>query len=194
MQAVNNFQAEVERKLFTHNLGHACMGYIGYLKGYSYIHETFSDEYLLTVFNSALYETSQALLKLYPDDLDPDEHREVIEDIQIRFANPLIMDSVNRVARDPIRKLGPTDRLIGSAKLCIDQEIFPQHIACICGAAMCYDYPEDDKAIKLQKLIKKNGPLKTLEDISKIDSHGRLGSEIIAAYKWLTHMKKEWNS
>ncbi len=46
MKGVSNFKAEVERKLFTHNLGHAAMGYIGYLKGYTYVDEPFSDEFL----------------------------------------------------------------------------------------------------------------------------------------------------
>jgi mannitol-1-phosphate/altronate dehydrogenase len=37
MYAVENFQAKVKQMLFTHNLGHAVMRYLGYLKGYRYI-------------------------------------------------------------------------------------------------------------------------------------------------------------
>ena len=40
MKPVNNFEAEFERKLFTHNLAHAALGYLGYLKNYTYVHRS----------------------------------------------------------------------------------------------------------------------------------------------------------
>lgn len=63
-----HFQAEFARKLHTHNLGHAAMGYLGYLKGYTYVDEPFKDNLLLGVFNGALEETTEALVKIYPED------------------------------------------------------------------------------------------------------------------------------
>ncbi len=44
LRAVSNFPAEVERKLFIHNLGHAALAYLGYREGYTYIHEAIKDE------------------------------------------------------------------------------------------------------------------------------------------------------
>ena len=187
--AVNNFQAEVERKLFTHNLGHAALGYIGFLKGYSYVHEPFDDPELSAIFDGALDETSEALLKMYPEDLEADEHREIRNDVRIRFGNPMIMDTVQRVARDPIRKLGPNDRLIGSAKLCLKYGIFPEYIAYICGAALCYDYPEDADAVKLQTMIKECGIARTLQQISEVDPENDFGKKILEAYHELQEKK-----
>jgi mannitol-1-phosphate 5-dehydrogenase len=194
MKAVKNFKAEVERKLFTHNLGHAALGYIGYLKGYSYVHEPFDDPELSTIFDGALDETSEALLNMYPEDLDREEHREIRRDVRIRFGNPMIMDTVQRVARDPIRKLGPNDRLIGSAKLCLNYDIFPKYIAYICGAALCYDYPEDPDAVKLQDMLCSNGIAQTLHQISGVVPESDLGKAIIEAYEDLQEKRKIWKS
>jgi len=185
MKAVRNFGAEVERKLYTHNLGHAALAYLGYLEGYSFVHEPFSDERISTVFDGALDETSEALLKKYVNDLDPDEHRDIRKDVRIRFGNPMIQDSVYRVARDPIRKLGPEDRLIGSANLCLSNGIFPRHIAHVCGAALCYDYDKDDKAAILQNMIRERGVEKALRDVSGVDPQSDFGREIRGAYRKL---------
>jgi mannitol-1-phosphate 5-dehydrogenase len=192
MKAVSNFKAEVERKLFTYNLGHAALAYIGYLKGYSYVHEPFSDPYLNSIFEAALDETSEALLRMYPEDLDEEEQKEIREDVRIRFSNPMVMDTVQRVARDPIRKLGHNDRLIGSARLCMQQNIFPEKIAFICGAAYCYDYKEDIDALRLQDMIAEKGVKETLRDVSGIDPESDFGRTVVSSYYELKNLKEEW--
>jgi mannitol-1-phosphate 5-dehydrogenase len=75
LQPVSNFKAEVERKLFVYNLGHAALAYLGNLKRYAYVHETIQDGEFYKVFSGALDESSKALLDLYPDDLDYDHHQ-----------------------------------------------------------------------------------------------------------------------
>lgn len=192
IKPVSNFRAEVERKLYTHNLGHAAMGYIGYLKGYKYVDEPFNDEELAKVFNGALEETAQALVQRYPDAIDAAEHKEIIKDVNIRFGNPMLMDALTRVARDPMRKLGPEDRLIGSAKLCMDYGIVPENIATVCGAAFCYDYSEDPKAVELQEIVKKEGIEGALKTVSGVDANSVFGSKIVAAYKDLQEKRKNW--
>ena len=179
---VQHFRAEMERKLFTHNLGHASLAYLGYLRGYTYIHELFEDVLISSAFENALDETSQALLKRYPDALDPQEHWHVRRDVRVRFGNPMMEDTLVRVAKDPIRKLGPEDRLIGSARLCLEEGIFPEHIARVCGAALCYDFEGDVEALKLQEMIKAQGVEKTLEQVSHIKADVPLGQKIIESY------------
>ena len=191
MKAVFNFKAEVERKLYTHNLGHAAMGYIGYLKGYTYVHEPFNDDKLSKIFEGALDETSQALVKMYPDDITPEEQEEVRKDVRVRFGNPMLMDTLTRVARDPMRKLGPNDRLIGSAKLCMQYDIFPENIAFVCGAAYCFDYPEDPAAVELQKLIREKGIEEVLKQISEVDPSGEFGKKVIESFNSLKSGKGE---
>ena len=182
LKGVTNFKAEVERKLYTHNLGHAAMGYLGYLKGYTYVDEPFHDDFLLGIFNGALEETTKALLMMYPDDIKENEHREIREDVIIRFGNPMLMDPLTRVAADPLRKLGNGDRIIGSAKLCMDYGIATKNIEYICGAAFCYDYTDDPKAVELQKIIKSQGIEAAVKQVSGVDPSSGLGRGIIRSY------------
>lgn len=177
---VNNFKAEVERKIFTHNLAHAALAYLGYLRGHTYIHETFADDFISAAFEGALDETTEALLRRYPADLDRREHLAIRKDVRVRFGNPLLNDPVTRVAKDPIRKLGPDDRLIGSAKLCLAQNIPPDRIALVCAAALCYDCPDDPQAVHLRQTIEQVGVQEALRRISGLEPTGDLGRMIIA--------------
>lgn len=192
IEPINNFTAEFERKLFTHNLGHAVMGYIGYLKNYTYIHEPFNDEFIRSIYDRALDETSQALVNKYPEDISIENQKSIRKDVDIRFSNPMIMDTVNRIARDPIRKLSPEDRLIGSAKLCMENGVFPKNIAYVCGAALNYDYGEDEAAKELEQMIQKNGIARTVEKVSGISMKSEFGEKIIEAYYDIKGKRKDW--
>jgi mannitol-1-phosphate 5-dehydrogenase len=178
----SNFKAEVERKIFTHNVGHAGLAYLGYLRGHTYIHETFDDDFVRSVFNGALDETTEALLRQYPADLDRREHMEIRKDVRVRFSNPLLKDGITRVAKDPIRKLGCDDRIVGAAELCRSQGVAPDHIATICAAALCYDCPEDPHAVRLQAMIRQQGMEETLRHLSGIEPASGFGQQVIAQY------------
>jgi mannitol-1-phosphate 5-dehydrogenase len=192
MKPVRNFKAEVERKLFTYNLGHAALAYLGHLKGYSYVHEPFGDGDLMPIVEGSLDETGKTLLAMYPEDLDPAGHEEVREDIRVRFSNPLLMDTVQRVGRDPLRKLGPSDRLVGSAKLCLSHGVFPRNIATVCGAALLYDHPEDPDALALKSRIESQGMEKTMFEVSGVEPTSDFGKAVAGAYRELREKRKEW--
>jgi mannitol-1-phosphate 5-dehydrogenase len=182
---VSNFRAEVERKIFTHNLAHAALAYLGYLRGHTYIHETFEDEFVKSVFDGALDETTNALLRRYPADLDRAAHLEIRKDVRVRFGNPLLKDPLTRVAKDPIRKLGRDDRIIGAAELCLSQGITADYIATVCAAALCYNCPEDPGAVRLQSMIEKTGVAEVLRQVSGIEPAGDFGQRVIAQYQHL---------
>jgi len=173
MEPASNFTAVFERKLYTLNMVHAALAYLGYLKGYSYVHEPFGDSQLNPIIEKAMDEISEGLLKKYDRDLDRGQQNEIIKDTKIRFGNPLLLDPVTRVARDPLRKLGPKDRLIGSAGLCMEQDIFPENISHICGAALNYDYANDRRAVELKKMIEEKGIEKILKKVTGLDSESR---------------------
>jgi mannitol-1-phosphate 5-dehydrogenase len=190
LEPVTNFKAEVERKLFVYNLGHAGLAYLGNLKKYTYVHETIADEEFYQIFSGALDESSKALLKLYPNDLDYVHHQSLRKDIDIRYGNPLIQDTITRVGRDPIRKLGPNDRLIGSLNLCLDEGVYPKRTAAICASALCYNNPEDEEAGKLQEMITERGIEDVMQEITGIDPESPIGKEILASYN---RFKREYS-
>jgi mannitol-1-phosphate 5-dehydrogenase len=182
LRPAGNFKAEMERKLFTHNLGHASLAYLGKLKGYTYVHEGFQDPSLSAVFDGALEETAGALVRKYPHGIEAQEHARIRRDVRIRFANPMIRDTISRVGMDPVRKLGPQERLIGSAELCLSQGIFPERILTVCGAALCYDEPGDPDAVRLQRMISEHGIESVLTQVTGLESTGELGRRIMQSY------------
>jgi len=152
---VPNIAAHEERKLFCHNCGHALCAYFGYPEGHRLIADAISAPEIRTRVLAGLGETGQALIAKHG--FDPAEHRAHVEDLLRRFANRALGDTVARVGRDPIRKLGRHDRLIGAAQLCLDQGVEPAAILQGVRAALRYDHPEDPEAVRLQAMIRQEG-------------------------------------
>jgi len=151
-----NLQPYEEMKLFIHNLSHAMFAYLGYQKGYMYIWECVEDVEIFEIVNRAMYEESiPALIKRW--NLDKDEVYDYMENLILRFKNKNLGDTVYRVAREPLRKLGPEDRLIGGAKLVLSEGFLPKYIVCGIVAALKYDYPQDTEAKEMQSIISQYG-------------------------------------
>ncbi len=110
-------------------------------------------------------------------------------DVRVRFGNPLLKDKITRVAKDPIRKLGREDRIVGAADLCRSQGIDPNHIATICAAALHYDCPDDAHAMRLQTMIQQRGVAETLKQVSGIDPSGEFAQKVISHYHKLRSLR-----
>ena len=167
MVPYENITAYEERKIYTHNAGHSICAYLGYQKGYKFIWEALKDKEIYSVVTGALRETGEALIKKYG--FNSQKHYEHVEDLLSRFANKALGDTVCRVGRDPIRKLGSNDRLIGSAKLVSKYDIEPVNICKGITAALKYDYSEDPSACQLADSIKQKGIDFVFKNICKID-------------------------
>ncbi len=185
-----NFRAEMERKLFTYNLGHAALGYLGWLRGFTYVHEGLADPGLRAIFESALDETSLALTRKYPEDISVEDQAAVRQDARVRLGNPMILDTIRRVANDPVRKLGLEERLVGSAMLCLREGISPTQIAHVCAAAYCYDEPEDSEAARLQKLIRECGIAEAVREVSGLGPQETLSRMILERYEELRYSRR----
>lgn len=172
----DNLEGYVERKLFTHNLAHAAAGYLGYLRGHEYVWQAVGDAVVLSKLRAALAETGAALIKKW--DFSPEDHQAHIEDLLHRFANVALGDTCARVGKDPIRKLGPNDRVIGGANLALSYGIKPVNVALVAAAGLVYDNAEDEAAVKIQGIIKDEGIDAVLEQICKIDPKGELAGLI----------------
>ncbi len=66
----------------------------------------------------------------------PDGYREYADDLLARMTNPHLQDSVERVGRDPHRKLGWDDRLVGTLRLALQQNVVPRRYAMGSAAAL----------------------------------------------------------
>ncbi|MCX5771855.1 MAG: mannitol dehydrogenase [Candidatus Hydrogenedentes bacterium] len=155
MQPRSNFKSYVERKLFVHNAGHASTAYLGYLRGHEYVWQAIGDPRVRAEVDKAMGETRAGLVRKHgfaPEELDAHW-----EDLTRRFANRALGDTVARVAGDPLRKLGPRDRLVGAALMCLEQGVSPRHVAFATAAAIRYDHASDVSAQRLREVYRQHG-------------------------------------
>jgi mannitol-1-phosphate 5-dehydrogenase len=129
-----------EVKFYGHNAAHALAAYVGRLEGLEGIDQLARRPELMSLIRNALFEESgQALIRKYSG-ADPlftdDGFRAYSDDILRRMMNPCLGDSVARVARDPERKLGWDDRLVGAMRLTLQYGIIPNRYACGAAAAL----------------------------------------------------------
>ncbi|MEM5767410.1 MAG: hypothetical protein AAGU32_03850 [Bacillota bacterium] len=124
---------------------------IGWQKGYTYIYECVADEAIWNIACSAMKETAKAFNKEYGISLQVlNEH---IDDLLNRFANRSLGDTVERVGRDPLRKMGSNDRLIGAALYCMAQGTETDNVIQGIIAALKYDNMADDSVLMMQSII-----------------------------------------
>lgn len=150
IQPVTNFYGALERKLFTYNAVNATISYLGLRKGLRFLHEAATDPQILDVAHGVLAETSSAICKQHG--YSPEEQAEFAAGALRKFQNAAIQDPLERQVRDPLRKLGRHDRLVGAASLVLETGGTPRHLALAIAAALEYANPADPAAITLQQL------------------------------------------
>lgn len=180
LEPVQNFLGHVERKLFVHNAAHAILGYLGWIKGYTYVHEAMADEQIRALLDGAMQEVSEALIRKHG--FTREEMEEHLSDLYHRFQNAALGDTIARVTRDPERKLRPDDRLVGAARLLIDSGLEPAGFCTAIAAALLYDNPEDVSAVALQRRIEEEGVSTVLEKLTKLTPDMPIHQCILGAY------------
>lgn len=129
-----------EAKLYGHNAVHALIGYLANRKGYKFMSEVGGDKELLQFAREAFLEESGKGLIHRRAGTDPlftsKGYQAYAEDLLVRMVNPFLRDAVDRVIRDPRRKLSWDDRLIGTMRLALDAGVTPARFAKGAAAAL----------------------------------------------------------
>jgi mannitol-1-phosphate 5-dehydrogenase len=129
-----------EAKLYGHNATHALAAYLGSLCGLSCIADLRQKPDLLAFIRAAfLEESGEALIRKHAGKdrlFTPDGYREYADDLLERMTNPHLQDTVERVGRDPHRKLGWDDRLVGTMRVALQQNVAPRRYALGAAAAL----------------------------------------------------------
>ena len=172
-------------KLYVHNTPHCIAAYLGSICKLTYLHEGMSSSNIYTIVENAMFEMGEALVNVY--ELDREFIRWYSKKELSRFSNKLLFDPISRVAREPFRKLGLTNRLIGAAQLCLQAGIIPKNIITGIMAAFSYDDINDnDSNIKI--LMDSLSPADFLSLVINIHSHESLYELIIK--NWNTNKEK----
>jgi len=135
-----------EAKLYGHNAIHSLLRFIGALKGYTRMTEVRDDAAVMEIGRGAFLDESGGALirkhsRLGEELFTEDGYERYVEDLLERMTNPYLADSVVRVCRDVVRKLGQDGRIFGTMSLAIEYGIEPRNmgLGAIAGIAVLLD-------------------------------------------------------
>ncbi|MEN5017445.1 mannitol-1-phosphate 5-dehydrogenase [Erwinia sp. Eh17-17] len=180
MELTDNLMAFVERKLFTLNTGHAIAAYLGQLAGHQTIRDAILDEKVRAVVQGAMEESGAVLIRRY--DFDPVKHAAYIQKILGRFENPYLKDDVERVGRQPLRKLSAGDRLIKPTLGALEYQLPHDNLVTGIAAALHYRSDQDPQAQELAALLAKQDVATTLAHISGLESDSDVVKAVVKAW------------
>lgn len=172
LELMDNFGGFLERKFYTYNAANGTVSYLGALLGYKKIADAAHDERILKVLDGVYLETARALSKKYNFPLD--EQLAFTLTSKKKLQDYTIVDFIERNARDPLRKLGPDDRLVGSARLVESYSIKPENLALAIAAAIYYTNDEDEFALRLKNMRETKGVDYCLENVCRLDKDSEL--------------------
>ena len=159
-----------EAKLYGHNATHALAAYVGAIRGVERIADLAKYPDIFAFLRAAfIQESGEALVRKHAGKdalFTHDGYREYADDLLARMVNPFLYDNVARVGRDPQRKLGWDDRLVGTLRVCIGQGVKPSRYAFGAAAAL---------AVMDRNTLESNVPLATwlepLWQAASLDKH-----------------------
>jgi mannitol-1-phosphate 5-dehydrogenase len=156
----------IERKLFTVNTGHASAAYYGYGAGLEKISDAMADASVAARVRAVLEETKQLLVAKHG--FVEAEQEAYVQKILSRFTNPYLPDTVNRVGRAPLRKLGRHERFIGPAAELAERGVTPVALLDAMSAALRFDDGADDEAVELARMLSEMDAAEAVERITEL--------------------------
>lgn len=186
LKLVESFTGFLERKFYTYNAANGTTSYVGALLGFEKIADAAHDERIIKILDGVYQETAQALSQKHNFPLE--EQLAFTLTSKRKLQDYTIVDFIERNARDPLRKLGPDDRLVGSARLVLQYGIKPHNLCIAIASAIHYVSEGDEFARELVRMRTEEGIDAVIEKVCKLDPNGELGMLI----KEKIELLKEW--
>ena len=158
------FSIELTRKLYTYNAVNAAVCYLGAEKGYEWLAEAANDPEISKIARQVGQEASAALVTEYG--FDAAEQTNWCERALAKYQDETIRDPIERNARDPIRKLGLQDRILGPIHLCLAHSLPHPALLQTARSALAYREPSDSAAVRLAELFDEHGPWGALREVA----------------------------
>ncbi len=137
----DDIEREETRKLYTLNMAHALLSYLGLPRGLKTSLEAVNDPELRGILEGALIESSAGLE--YEFGFGEEEMAAWREKIIGLLENPYIEDGLQRLGADTRRKLSARDRLVGPAGLCLKAGKEPVNLIKAIRAGFGYENPDE---------------------------------------------------
>lgn len=187
---VNNLEPYIERKLFTVNTSHATAAYYGKYAGKKTIAEAMQDSYIRGVVQNVLKETASLVVEKHG--IPADEQEEYVETIIKRISNPHLEDSVERVCRAPMRKVGRKERFIGPASQLAERDMKYEALLGSVEMALRFQNIEgDDESVELAKILKENSPGDATVQLTGLERDHPLFSAVVKVVDQVQSEAKE---
>jgi len=177
MEPIDSFSGFLERKFYTYNAANGTTSYVGSLLGFTHVAEAAKDERVHALLNEVYAETGRALSIRH--NIDFEEQMAFAGTSYAKLSDEVIVDTLERNARDPLRKLGPDDRLVGSARLAESYGIIPHGLCTAIAAALHYQSPQDPSALELNAMMHEHGSEWVLENICKLEKGSPLAQKVL---------------
>ncbi|MEF2976861.1 mannitol-1-phosphate 5-dehydrogenase [Subtercola sp. YIM 133946] len=171
----------IERKLFTVNTGHAATAYLGYEEGVQPIAEAIAIPDIFAAVKAALQETSALLVTKH--EFDAAVQEAYLEKNLVRFANPYLPDTVDRVGRAPLRKLSRHERFIGPAAQLAERGITPTALLHVIRAALVFDLAADTEAVQLQEVLSAHSAEEAVRSVTGISDGHPLFHSLVETFR-----------
>ena len=170
MRLSDRLEAEEARKLYTLNMAHCALAYLG-ISGYTTSFEAVNDPGISEIVGGALDEALYGLSHEFGfSDAENAEWRRIIFDLLL---NPYMADPLSRLGADSKRKLSGNDRLMMPAKLCLKAGAKPVNLAKIIRAG--YDFENDDPGTQyVRALVSGKGLTEAACEVGSIDKDSRI--------------------
>jgi len=185
LRPVDDMRAEETRKLYTYNLCHAALAYLGARRGHALTVDCLADPMVREEVEGALDEVGRALQAEYG--FTAEAMACCNTGVLQQTDNPTLGDTVARHGADSGRKLKRTDRLVGPALLARKHSITPLHLARTIAAGFLYNAPGDPGSDFVQQRVAVLGiPAAVREVCGLADDEADLVEMITSAYRELT--------
>ncbi|PPI56124.1 mannitol-1-phosphate 5-dehydrogenase [Rathayibacter toxicus] len=148
---VDDLEPYIERKLFTVNTGHTAAAYVGFAAGVHTLSAALALPEAQHTVKAALEDTTVLLIAKHG--FSRVEHQAYVEKALARAANPHLRDTVERVGRQPLRKLSRHERFVGPAAELAERGHTPSGLLAAIKAALRFDLPEDPQSVELQMML-----------------------------------------
>lgn len=163
---VPNIELKMIEKIWSENLEHISLAFLGNSKGYKTVNEAINDTYIRKTVYYAWREAREAMNRKYglviPDDTFKQE-------VYQKFASPYFADKLVRIGRDTKRKLKKNDRLLGPAYLCLENDVYPYFILRATAYGFFYKDPKIPDSLEITDFVVNNGIEAAVEKYCELD-------------------------
>ncbi|PPI04206.1 mannitol-1-phosphate 5-dehydrogenase [Rathayibacter sp. AY1B8] len=178
---VDDLEPFIERKLFTVNTGHATAAYTGFAVGAHKLSDALAMPEVHDAVKAALEDTKALIVAKHG--FSDEEQQAYLEKTLKRFANPYLTDTVDRVGRQPLRKLSRHERFIGPAAELAERGRTPEGLLAAIGAALRFDVPEDPQSVELHEKLTALSPEEFVAEVTGLTAEHPLFDRVVAVVR-----------